>query len=110
MPARGLTTVFALNPQAWREMVDATRLLEAALGDGAKVVEANERQTVVVQRRAIRTRADLGAGHVLTADDLQVLRPCPPDALDPRDLPALLGRTLARPKAREEALTWADLA
>jgi sialic acid synthase SpsE len=101
---------FAMNPQTWREMVDATRLLEAALGDGRKVVEANERQTVVVQRRAIRAAADLPAGHRLTAADLQVLRPCPPEALDPRDLPKLYGRVLARPLARETAVTWADVA
>jgi sialic acid synthase SpsE len=101
---------FAMNPATWREMVESTRLLEAALGDGVKVIEANEQQTVVVQRRALRVVRDLPAGHVLSADDLQALRPCPPEALDPRELPKLVGRALARPKAREEAVAWADLA
>lgn len=42
---------FALDPQAWRSMVSDVRLLEAALGDGVKRVEANEEQTRIIQRR-----------------------------------------------------------
>jgi N-acetylneuraminate synthase len=101
---------FALDPRAWRQMVDATRELEAALGTGQKIVEANERETVVVQRRAVRIAGDRPAGHVLRSEDLACLRPCPPNAIDPRDLPALIGRALARPKSHEEMLEWADLA
>jgi N-acetylneuraminate synthase len=101
---------FALNPVTWREMVEATRQLEMALGDGRKVVEANERQTVVVQRRALRAVGDLPAGHILRAQDVQALRPCPSDAIAPRDMAKLVGRALAKPKGREEAFAWADLA
>jgi sialic acid synthase SpsE len=100
---------FALNPRTWREMVDATRQLEAALGDGVKRVEANERDTVVVQRRALRVRADLPAGHSLTADDIEALRPCPPDAVDPRHQGALVGRVLSAAKAAGDAIRWTDL-
>jgi len=101
---------FALNPQTWRAMVDAARRLEAALGTGVKVVEANEAQTVVVQRRAIRLRHDLPAGHVLTENDLEVLRPCPPDALDPRQMGKVLGKTLKAAKTAGDTLAWPDLA
>jgi sialic acid synthase SpsE len=100
---------FAMNPVNWRQMVESTRLLEMALGDGRKVIEANEQQTVMVQRRALRAATDLPAGRVLRAEDLLALRPCPPDALDPRELPRVVGRTLAKSKAREEAMAWTDL-
>jgi N-acetylneuraminate synthase len=40
-----------MNPTTWREMVDRTRELEAALGDGIKRVEANELETRILQRR-----------------------------------------------------------
>ena len=46
---------FAMNPKTWREMVDKTRELELALGDGFKRIE-NELNTVVVQRRSIRAK------------------------------------------------------
>jgi sialic acid synthase SpsE len=100
---------FAMNPKTWRDMVDSVRELEAALGDGIKRVEGNEAQTVVVQRRALRLTADRPAGHVLTAADLEALRPCPADAVDPRRLDEAIGRPLAKAKAHGEALTWSDL-
>jgi N-acetylneuraminate synthase len=40
-------------------MVDRTRELEYALGDGNKVVEPNEKETVVIQRRCLRAARDL---------------------------------------------------
>ncbi len=100
---------FALNPHTWREMVDATRQLEAALGTGVKIVERNEAETIVVQRRAIRFRTDVGAGRMISADDLQCLRPCPPGAVDPRHLDRVIGRRLTSAKSAGEAVQWADL-
>ena len=101
---------FALDPVAWAAMVKATRRLEASMGTGVKVIEGNETQTVVVQRRAIRVRTDLPAGHLLTEADVECLRPCPADALDPRRLEAVIGRALANPITAGKALTWPDLA
>jgi N-acetylneuraminate synthase len=100
---------FALNPTTWRAMVDDTRRLEAALGTGVKVVEVNEQETVVVQRRAVRLRADLAAGAVLGLDDLEYLRPCPPDALEPWQAAQAVGRRLKAAKVAGSALTWDDL-
>lgn len=100
---------FAMNPRAWREMVEETRRLEAALGDGVKRVEANEHETVVVQRRALRLRREAPAGHRLTAEDLEALRPCPADAVDPRSLESVVGRMLTAAKAAGDALRWTDL-
>ena len=101
---------FAMNPTSWRDMVVATRQLEAALGDGEKRVEANELETVVVQRRSVRLRFDLPAGHALTPDDLESLRPCPADAVDPRRLGEVLGRTLKAAGKAGDAVRWTDLA
>ena len=101
---------FALNPKTWAEMVGAVRELEAALGDGVKRVEVNERQTVVVQRRAVRARGDLRAGDPIRAADLEVLRPCPPGSVEPHELELLIGRVLREDKRAGEALAWPDLA
>lgn len=85
---------FSMNPKTWREMVDRTRDLEASLGTPIKRVEENERDTVVVQRRCIRAARNLPAGTVLTADDLESLRPAPTDALKPGRLTELIGKRL----------------
>lgn len=100
---------FAMNPTSWREMVDRTRELEYALGDGVKRVEENERNTVIVQRRAIRVREDLQKGLVLVRDHLEMLRPCPTDGIAPYDIDQVVGRTLAVDKVAGDHIQWADL-
>jgi N-acetylneuraminate synthase len=71
---------FSMDPTTWRQMVEATRMLEAALGTEVKCVEDNELQTVVLQRRCVRAARDIAAGTVLTRADIEVLRPAPPEA------------------------------
>lgn len=101
---------FSMDPETWRAMVDATRMLEAALGTGEKVVEVNERETVVLQRRCVRATRDLPAGTTLSADDLEVLRPAPVDAIPAHEMHNALGRITNRSVVTGEHLTWADLA
>lgn len=100
---------FSMDPKAWREMVDRTRELENALGTGLKKVEANETETVVLQRRAIRLKADLTQGTALTREALTVLRPCPADALPPYEINKVLGRKLRRPMKAGDHLQWNDI-
>jgi N-acetylneuraminate synthase len=87
----------------------ATRELENSLGNGIKKIEENEKQTAVLQRRAIRLLQDLQAGTVLTRDHLTVLRPCPVDAITPMELAAVLGKKLIRGISSEDYLRWNDL-
>ena len=100
---------FSLDPAAWREMVDRTRELEYALGNGEKIVEPNERETVVIQRRCIRAARDLTAGTVLGDGDLESLRPSPVDAIFPFQIRDVVGRTLTRGLRRGEYPKWTDL-
>jgi len=100
----------SMTPRTWREMVDRTRELEAALGSGVKKVEPNETETVVVQRRCIRAARDLPAGTVLSRDMLTILRPAPPKAIFPYDLDKVLGKRLRVDLAREDPLRWTVLA
>ncbi|MBH9538437.1 N-acetylneuraminate synthase family protein [Novosphingopyxis sp. YJ-S2-01] len=97
---------FALNPVTWRAMVDATRELELAMGDGVKRVEGNEMQTIVIQRRALRAAADLPAGTTLTNDNVEALRPCPEGAISPAHADDVLGKVLTRDLARGAEVVW----
>jgi N-acetylneuraminate synthase len=100
---------FSLNPTTWRDMVDRARELELALGDGVKRIEANEIDASVVQRRCLRLTRDLPAGHVLTADDLEALRPRPEGSVEPYELDMVLGARLQTAKAKGDALDWTDV-
>jgi N-acetylneuraminate synthase len=100
---------FAMNPETWREMVERANEVYAALGDGIKRIETNERDASVVQRRSLRAVKDLNKGHVITRDDLEALRPIPQDGIPPYDLPALLGKTLSSPLKKGEHITHKHL-
>jgi N-acetylneuraminate synthase len=100
---------FSMDPRSWSEMVERTRELERSLGYGLKKIEENERDTVILQRRAIRLKDDCMAGTVLTRSHLDVLRPCPADGLPPYELPKVVGRKLLNSRRAGEQLRWTDL-
>jgi len=85
---------FSMDPTTWQDMVQATRMLESALGTGVKDIEANETQTVVLQRRCVRAARDLLSGTVLTREDLAVLRPAPREAIPAHLIDTVLGKSL----------------
>lgn len=87
---------FSMDPKSWREMVDRSRELEAALGAGVKEVEVNESETVVLQRRSLHAQVALKNGHVIKPGDLVPLRPCPKDAIQPFELKNVIGKLLRR--------------
>jgi sialic acid synthase SpsE len=100
---------FSMTPSSWREMVDRTRELEYALGSTRKFVSENEQQTVVVQRRSLRATADLKAGTTLQENMLEALRPAPPGAVMPFDLPRVIGKKLICDLPQGEHLRWSSL-
>jgi sialic acid synthase SpsE len=100
---------FSMDPHSWKDMVERTRELEAALGRGVKKVEDNEVQTVVLQRRAIRTKKKLDAGYQLRKDDLCFLRPCPSGALPPYEFERLIGRVLRIDKLKGDCIMLGDV-
>ena len=100
---------FSMDPLRWREMVDRSRELEIALGTGVKKVEENERETVILQRRAICASYDLAAGTVLSQQHLTVLRPCPPDGVPPYCMNQLIGKRVRRDVRAGAHLQWTDL-
>jgi len=100
---------FALNPKTWREMVEATRELEYAMGDGVKRIEPNELQTSVIQRRSLRAAAPISAGATLEESHLEALRPCPEGAVPPSRLEKVLGRAIKADMPRGKELTWSNL-
>ncbi|MDB4434764.1 N-acetylneuraminate synthase family protein [Akkermansiaceae bacterium] len=100
---------FAMNPQSWKEMVDRTRELENALGTGLKQVEENEKETVIVQRRAVRAVRALVKGDIINADNVEVLRPCPDFAISPSSFSDIQGLRLRNSIPQGEVIRWIDL-
>ena len=82
---------FAMNPEAWAEMVARTRELERALGSTDKFVAENEKDTVIVQRRCLRAAREIKEGEVITHDMLEPLRPNTPGAIQPYEIDSVVG-------------------
>lgn len=99
---------FSMDPISWREMVDRSRELEAALGFGIKKIENNEIETVVVQRRSIRAQTNLKKGDVIKKEDFIALRPCPRDAIEPYLFENLIGKNITRDILEGDYLTIHD--
>ncbi len=97
---------FSMTPQSWVDMVENTRRLEAALGSADKVVEENEKQTVVLQRRCLRAARDIKAGECFSREMIDVLRPAPAHAILPFDLDKVIGRTARQNIPAGKELTW----
>ncbi len=87
---------FAMNPKAWRDMVDRSYELLSALGDGVKRIEANEEQSKIVQRRCLRARLDLPAGHTIVEWDIIALRPISEEGFHPYQKNELIGRKTSK--------------
>lgn len=101
---------FAMEPDDFRDMIEDVRILESAMGDWHKKVYPCEYAARIVQRRCWRAARDLPAATVLMPGDLQALRPCPAGAIPPTTPEAIIGRKLAIPMKRGEALTAEHLA
>ncbi len=100
---------FAMNPNAWVEMVESTRQLERAMGSGEKFVADNEKQTVVIQRRCLRAACDIQAGQIFTRDMIDVLRPATEGAIMPYEIDEVLGTKALHDLMVGQELSWTDL-
>jgi N-acetylneuraminate synthase len=100
---------FAMNPQAWAEMVENARRLERALGSADKFVAANEQETVVLQRRCLRAARDIIAGDCFTREMIDVLRPATLGAIMPGELGQVIGAHALEDIPAGKELRWTML-
>lgn len=100
---------FSMDPSSWKEMVERTRELEAALGPEEKRLMENERDSVVLQRRAVRAAVALLKGQIVKEEHLAVLRPCPREALPPFRMNEIIGRKAMRDIAEGEIVLLSDV-
>ena len=100
---------FSLNPTDWAKMVSDVRTLEKAMGDGKKIIEVNELESLIVQQRSLYYASNLKKGTLLTRSDLSVLRPCPLGAIKPFELINVLGKVLKNDVSFHDSVRWSDL-
>lgn len=95
---------FSMNPKTWRCMVDATRNLEKAMGNGEKKVEKNELESCVVQRRGVWINRNLKKGQMIKKNMINILRPCPKGTLSAFDIDLVIGKKIKKNVKKNTAL------
>lgn len=100
---------FSMNPETWEEMVDRSRELENALGDGVKRIEGNEKETVIAQRRCVRLKNDLDKNEPISLDNIELLRPAPNNSIEPYRVNEIINKKVNKFKNKGDAIYFDDL-
>ena len=90
-------------------MILSSRELESAIGNGEKIIENNEKDTVILQRRSIHLKNNISKGTKIKKNDLIYLRPCPKDGIEPYNFKKVVGKKIKKNKKTGELLTIKDV-
>lgn len=99
----GPDSAFSLEPQEFKDMVDAVRVAEQALGKVSYALSEKEKASRVF-RRSLYVVRDVKAGEPFTQENLRSIRPG--YGLPPKHLDAVLGKAAVENIYRGTALTW----
>lgn len=94
----------SMEPQDFKFMVDSIREVERAMGSTRKEVVAEEGETVYVQRRCLYAKQDIKKGHIMTAEDIDVLRPAL--GIPPKFKPIVIGKECKEDMEKGQPLFW----
>ena len=104
--APGPDSAFSLEPHEFKEMVQAIRIAEKALGRVSYELTKGEEASRVF-RRSLFVVEDVKVGETFTDKNVRSIRPG--HGLAPKHLPEVLGRQAARDLKRGTPLDWLDV-
>lgn len=106
---KGTDHAYSLMPEGMRKLVRDLSRIPVAIGDGVKRPLASEARPLEKMGKKLVAARPLPVGHVLAEGDLVARSPFD-GGVPPSELDALLGRTLVRALAEEDAVVAADVA
>ncbi|MBN1548067.1 MAG: N-acetylneuraminate synthase family protein [Syntrophaceae bacterium] len=105
---RGPDHPFALEPQKMKSYVNGIRSLSSELAAGQFVPPTPKEASIrAAYMKSVVAAHDLSTGKLLEFDDLTLVRPG--TGIPPRDIHAVIGKTLKKPVARGIPLSWDDI-
>lgn len=87
--------------------IKAVREIEAAIGDGKKVVSASAKKSMLWARKSIVAVCKLSSGHKLSPEDIVFKRPG--TGIPPVDADKIMGRRLTKDIDKDNLILWKDL-
>ena len=100
---KGPDAQFSLEPHEFKEMVQAVRVAEKALGTACFGTTTQEEKSQVF-RRSLFAVAEVERGELFTSSNVRSIRPG--HGLHPRYLPEIIGKRAARDIERGTPLSW----
>ena len=97
----------SLNIWELRDMVEAIRNIEAAMGDGVKLPVSQELETRIAARKSLVAGHDMMAGHIIEEKDISVKRPG--SGIAPKYIKEIIGKKLVKKVMKDELLDWSLL-
>ncbi len=86
--------VASLEPAELKAMVSAIRNIELAIiGSGIKEPSESELKNISIVRKSLHFKSDLNEGHIITINDLMVLRPA--TGISPMQVDEVVGKKLS---------------
>ncbi len=98
---------YALEPDEFKKMVEETRNLEKALGDGIKRPVEDEMGERFGARRSIYASADIPRGTVMKEEMLKLVRHA--SGLSPGEMETVIGKRSSRNIKSHELILWKDI-
>jgi len=97
---------FAMDGHDFKLMIENIRKLEKALGNPIKKLYEEEKETVIIQRRCLRTNQDIKKGSIITDDMIVALRPTEEGFLAPKYLKDIIGKKVNQDIKKGSAIKW----
>lgn len=94
----------SMEPQEFKQMANYVREIERAMGSTRKEVVEEERETVYVQRRGLYAKNDIPIGHIITSEDIDVLRPA--IGIQPKFKSVVIGKSAKVFIKKNDPLYW----
>lgn len=97
----------SLEPEELRQMIEAIRDVESAMGNGIKRPTEKEEEIKKAARRSIVAKVDIPQGTTITEDMLDIKRPG--NGIEPKYIDKIIGATVKVDINRDDRLTWSKI-
>ncbi len=94
----------SLSASELKNMIEAIRHVEMALGDGKKETTICEKNNIVIARKSVVAARDITAGRKITEQDVCIKKPG--FGIKPKDIDKIPGRRARKHIMRDEVITW----
>ena len=99
--------ILSSEPEEFAELVSISKQVPIIMGDGRKVIQPNEFDTLNTQRKSIYTAVDIKKGDIITNDMLAIKGPG--GGLLPRYLEIVVGREAKKDIEEDHPITWENI-